>query len=148
MWHRDMKTSFMAWEKTPFIVYKHWIKNEFVVNHFHCKQFTDFLSTLTNRYFSLLLSLIQPFVLMAAITSSCSTKKGSVPGMYMPSSWKWPTRRSEHRPFLVSIDIFFFHFLTSPNLKTVRRITVCGIPDWVTPWCRKITRSIISLASL
>lgn len=56
---------------------------------------------------------MQPFVLMAATTSSCSTRKGSVPEMCTPSSWRWLMRRYDlwlllTRPILFSFAFFNF----------------------------------------
>lgn len=42
-----------------------------------------------------LCSPLQPFVLTAATTSSSSTRRGSAPETCTPSSWRWPTRRSD-----------------------------------------------------
>lgn len=55
---------------------------------------------------SLFPSNMQPFVLMAATTSSCSTRKGSVPEMCMPSSWRWLMRKYD-RWLLITQPIFF-----------------------------------------
>lgn len=43
-------------------------------------------------------STMQPFVLTAATTSSCLTRKGSVPETCTPSSWRWPTRKYDLWP--------------------------------------------------
>lgn len=53
----------------------------------------------------------QPFVLTAVITSSCSTRKGSVPEMYTPSSWRWPMRKYDLWPLwrlLIAQPVFCF----------------------------------------
>lgn len=52
----------------------------------------------------------QPFVLTAATTSSCSTRKGSVPETCTPSSWRWPMRKYDLWPLwrLLNTQPFFF----------------------------------------
>lgn len=50
---------------------------------------------------------------MAATTSSCLTKKGSVPGMSTLSFWKWQMTKSEHKCHL---DIIVFFFSLRPEL--------------------------------
>lgn len=62
-----------------------------------------------------LFSTRQPFVLTAATTSSCSTRKGSVPETSMPSSWRWPMRKSDLWPPLRTLatvqPVFCYFFL-------------------------------------
>lgn len=56
------------------------------------------LSLLIDVCSALISFTMQPFVLMAATTSSCSTRKGSVPEMCTPSSWRWPMRKYDLWP--------------------------------------------------
>lgn len=62
-------------------------------------------------------SLFQPFVLMAATTSFCSTRKASVRGTCTRSSWKWPTRRSESRHYFTLPDCFFLDISKFPGCQ-------------------------------
>lgn len=56
------------------------------------------LSLLIDVCSALISFTVQPFVLMAATTSSCSTRRGSVPEMCTPSSWRWPMRKYDLWP--------------------------------------------------
>ena len=68
------------------------------------------LSLLIDVCSTLISFTMQPFVLMAATTSSCSTRKGSVPEMCTPSSWRWPMRKYDLWPLrrlAITQPVFF-----------------------------------------
>lgn len=66
---------------TPFVLF------------FFIYSLDNFIKHQSDLLFHSFLFIMQLFVLTAAITSSCSTRKGNVPEMCMPSSWRWLMRK-------------------------------------------------------
>lgn len=77
---------------------------------------------------------VQQFVLMAAITSSCSTQKGSVPEMCTPSSWRWQMRKYDLQPHSHIHKHSAFLIMGGGHLLHLHWQTLCKSNSW---WTRK-----------
>lgn len=77
---------------------------------------------------------VQQFVLMAAITSSCSTQKGSVPEMCTPSSWRWRMKKYDFQPHSHIHKHSAFLIIGGGHLLPLHWQTLCKNNSW---WTRK-----------
>lgn len=78
---------------------------------------------------------VQQFVLMAAITSSCSTQKGNVPEMCTPSSWRWQMRKYDLQPHShIHKHSCLFYLRRGGHLLHLHWQTLCKSNRW---WTRK-----------